>query len=70
MKANDATRPPKTASAKIIIALAILNFVLLLFPPLTWILGHGAVWYFLLTGVVGVLSLVIMYALDSSAGEG
>lgn len=54
---------------KSITALAVLNFVLLLFPPLTWILGHGAVWYFLITGVVGVLSLVVMYALDSSTGE-
>lgn len=54
---------------KSITALAVLNFILLLFPPLTWILGHGAVWYFLITGVVGVLSLVVMYALDSSTGE-
>jgi hypothetical protein len=56
-------------SARIIVALAIIDFVLLLFPPLTWILGHGAVWYFLLTGAFGVLSLVVMYRLDSSAEE-
>ncbi|GFG55544.1 hypothetical protein CQY20_21790 [Mycolicibacterium agri] len=59
----------RKTSARIVVALAIIDFVLLLFPPLTWILGHGAVWYFLLTGAFGVLSLAVMYRLDSSAKE-
>ncbi len=67
MKAANATRPPKRKSATIIVALAIINFVLLLFPPLTWIVGQGGVWYFLITGLFGVISLMVMYFLDSSA---
>lgn len=59
----------KSKIATIIVALAIVNFVLLLFPPLTWIVGQGGVWYFLITGVIGVISLMVMYFLDSSAEE-
>ena len=59
----------KSKNATIIVALAIINFVLLLFPPLTWIVGQGGVWYFLITGVIGVISLMVMYFLDSSAEE-
>lgn len=69
MKAANATRPPKSKNATVIVALAIINFVLLLFPPLTWIVGRGGVWYFLVTGVIGVISLMVMYFLDSSAEE-
>ncbi|MGJ6125260.1 hypothetical protein QN239_22065 [Mycolicibacterium sp. Y3] len=69
MMSHGAVRPPKTRRAKIIIAIATLDFVLLQFPPLTWVLGHGAVWYFLITSLIAVISLPIMYVLDSSAGE-
>jgi hypothetical protein len=69
MKAVNASRPPQRKSATIIVALAIVNFVLLLFPPLTWIVGQGGVWYFLITGLFGVISLMVMYFLDSSAEE-
>ena len=65
----EAPRPPKRRNPTIVIALAILNFVILLFPPLTWFLGQGGVWFFLITGVIGVLSLMVMYRVDSSAGE-
>lgn len=65
----EAPRPPKRRNATVVVALAILNFVLLLFPPLTWYLGQGGVWFFLITGVIGVLSLMVMYRVDSSAGE-
>ncbi len=52
------------------LAIAVLNFVILLFPPLTWIVGQGGVWFFLITGVIGgVLSLLVMYRVDASAGE-
>jgi uncharacterized ion transporter superfamily protein YfcC len=63
------TRRPKRPASRIVLALAVLNFVIMLFPPLTWYLGQGAVWYFLITGVIGVLSLMVMYRVDSSAGE-
>jgi hypothetical protein len=69
MKTANATRPPKSKNATVIVALAIINFVLLLFPPLTWIVGQGGVWYFLIAGVIGVISLMVMYSLDSSAEE-
>jgi hypothetical protein len=65
----EAPRPPRRRNATIVIALAILNFAILLFPPLTWYLGQGGVWFFLITGVIGVLSLAVMYRVDSSAGE-
>jgi hypothetical protein len=52
-----------------VLAIAVLNFVILLFPPLTWIVGQGGVWFFLVTGVLGVLSLVVMYRVDASAEE-
>jgi hypothetical protein len=66
---TEAPRPPKRRNAGIVVALAALNFVILLFPPLTWYLGQGGVWYFLIGGVIGVLSLMAMYRVDSSAGE-
>lgn len=62
-------RPPKRRNATVVVALAVVNFVILLFPPFTWYLGQGGVWFFLATGVIGVLSLLAMYRLDSSAGE-
>ena len=62
-------RPPKTRAARIVLAIAVLNFVILLFPPLTWIVGQGGVWFFLTTGVIGVLSLLVMYRVDASAEE-
>ena len=67
--ATPVPRPPKTRAARIVLAIAVLNFVILLFPPLTWFLGHGGVWFFLIAGVIGVLSLFAMYCVDSSAGE-
>ncbi|MDV3123449.1 hypothetical protein M1247_00850 [Mycobacterium sp. 21AC1] len=69
MMAAEAPRPPKRRNTTMVVALAILNFVILLFPPLTWYLGQGGVWFFLITGVIGVLSLMVMYRVDSSAGE-
>lgn len=65
----EAPRPAKRRNATIVVALAVLNFVILLFPPLTWYLGQNGVWFFLITGVIGVVSLLIMYRADSSAGE-
>jgi len=62
-------RPPKTRAARIVLAIAVLNFVILLFPPLTWIVGQGGVWFFVITGVLGVLSLVVMYRVDAGDGE-
>jgi len=62
-------RPPKTRAARIVLAIAVMNFVILLFPPLTWIVGQGGVWSFLTTGVIGVLSLLVMYRVDASAEE-
>ncbi len=64
-----APRPAKRRNATIVVALAVLNFVILLFPPLTWYLGQNGIWFFLVTGVIGGLSLLIMYRADSSAGE-
>jgi hypothetical protein len=66
---TEAPRPAKRRNATIVVALAVLNFVILLFPPLTWYLGQNGVWFFLITGVIGVISLLIMYRADSSAGE-
>ncbi|CAN5161989.1 hypothetical protein BH11ACT6_BH11ACT6_33050 [soil metagenome] len=66
---TEAPRPAKRRNATIVVALAVLNFVILLFPPLTWYLGQGGVWFFLITGVIGVASLLVMYRVDSSAGE-
>ena len=66
---TEAPRPTKRRNATIVVALAVLNFVILLFPPLTWYLGQNGIWFFLITGVIGVLSLLIMYRADSSAGE-
>lgn len=60
---------PKRRNATIVVALAVVNFVILLFPPFTWHLGQNGIWFFLITGVIGVLSLLIMYRADSSAGE-
>lgn len=65
---TEAPRPAKRRNATIVVALAVLNFVILLFPPLTWYLGQNGVCFFLVTGVIGVLSLLIMYRADSSAG--
>jgi len=62
-------RPPKTRAARIVLAIAVLNFVILLFPPLTWFVGQGGVWFFVITGVLGVLSLVVMYRVDAGDGE-
>lgn len=67
--AAEAPRPPERRNPTMIVALAVLNFVILLFPPLTWYLGQGGVWFFVITGVIGVLSLMVMYRIDSSAGE-
>ena len=67
---DEAPRPPTRRNATIVVALAILNFAILLFPPLTWYLGRGGVWFFLVTGVIGVVSLLVMYSVDSSSGEG
>jgi hypothetical protein len=69
LMATPAPRPPKTRAARIVLAIAVLNFVILLFPPLTWVVGRGGVWFFLITGVIGVLSLLVMYRVDTSAGE-
>ena len=66
---TEAPRPTKRRNATIVVALAVLNFVILLFPPLTWYLGQNGIWFYLITGVIGVLSLLIMYRADSSAGE-
>jgi hypothetical protein len=66
---TEAPRPAKRRNATIVVALAVLNFVILLFPPLTWYLGQNGIWFFLITGVIGVVSLLIMYRADSSAGE-
>ncbi len=66
---TEAPRPAKRRNATIVVALAVLNFVILLFPPLTWYLGQNGIWFFLVTGVIGGLSLLIMYRADSSAGE-
>lgn len=66
---TEAPRPAKRRNATIVVALAILNFVILLFPPLTWYLGQNGVWFFLITGLIGVISLLIMYRADSSARE-
>ena len=63
-----AARPPRSRSARIILLLAIVDFVLMLFPPLTWIVGQYGIWYFLVTGAVGVLSLMAMYLVDRPAG--
>lgn len=69
MKVGTNSRPSRRTSAKVIAALVALDFVLLLFPPLTWIVGGAAVWYFLVAGAIGVLSLVVMYLLDDSPEE-
>lgn len=66
---TEAPRPAKRRNATIVVALAVVNFVILLFPPLTWYLGQNGIWFFLVAGVIGVLSLLIMYRADSSAGE-
>ncbi|KAA0092751.1 hypothetical protein CIW49_28575 [Mycolicibacterium sp. P1-18] len=67
--ATPVPRPPKSRGARIVLAIAVLNFVILLFPPLTWFVGQGGVWFFLITGVIGVLSLLVMYRVDASAGK-
>jgi fatty acid desaturase len=69
MKVGTNSRPSRSTRAKVIVALVALDFVLLLFPPLTWIVGGAAVWYFLIAGAVGVLSLMLMYLLDDSGEE-
>ncbi|MGN7782738.1 hypothetical protein ACTJJE_24930 [Mycolicibacterium sp. 22603] len=66
---TEASLPAKRRNATIVVALAVLNFVILLFPPLTWYLGQNGIWFFLIGGVIGVVSLLIMYRVDSSAGE-
>ncbi|WBP95799.1 hypothetical protein O6072_06345 [Mycolicibacterium neoaurum] len=66
---SDAPHAAKRRNPTIVVALAALNFVLLLFPPLTWYLGQNGIWFFLITGVFGVVSLLIMYRADSSVGE-
>jgi hypothetical protein len=66
MKVDTNSRPSRSIRAKVIVGLVVLDFALLLFPPLTWIVGDAAVWYFLIAGAVGVLSLMAMYLLDDS----
>ena len=61
--------PPHTPPPRLGRAIAVFNFVILLFPPLTWIVGQGGVWFFLISGVIGVLSLLVMYRVDASSEE-
>lgn len=71
MHQPDRTGPPHRSRGRTttVNVLAIATFVLLLFPPLTWIVGGYGIWYFLVTGTLGVLAVVAMYLVDAKAGR-
>jgi hypothetical protein len=68
---NTHSSPPSAPLRRMTVrALAVAAFVLLLFPPLSWIAGGAGVWYFLIASTVGLALLIIMYAVDGpDAGE-
>lgn len=43
------------------------SFFLMLFPPFQWMVGSGGVWYFIVTGLLVLIALWTMYALDARA---
>lgn len=67
------TTAPQRRTPPTIVILAVVDFILLLFPPIHWFFGNGdpvvSIGYFLGSGLFVCLSLVVMYRIDKAVDD-